>query len=381
MYDVVVIGGNLAGTTAAINAAKEGINVALIERNKEPFYPAHCGEMLTDVETKLLELDKIGCEKNEINKISINFSSKEYTFKLRTIKIIIFNRNFLEKRLLKEAEKNGVKLIIGNRMRDFKQPDEIYLDNSEILKGKIIIDASGISCHVGKRIGINTKLKPGDIGVCIQSRVQGNFDSNKIKSWFHKPYAPFGYAWLFPLDEKTANIGLGVAGGQKLNLAKLLNEYITLETKGKYKITDTFRSCVPSAPPINTLIRDNVIITGDAARFAHSLSGGGIRNAIFSGSLAGITASKYVKGEISSLEPYQDYMKTKITRLEKEYNFKNKAFENENSLTKNFGSAIKLACFLNKIFPNVFEIFYKKFSENDKLILESYKGSPFNLFS
>jgi flavin-dependent dehydrogenase len=266
-------------------------------------------------------------------------------------------------------------------MRDFKPPNEIHVDNNEILNGKIIIDASGISCHVGKRIGINTNLKPGDIGVCIQSRVQGNFDSNKIKSWFHKPYAPFGYAWLFPLDEKTANIGLGVAGGQKLNLAKLLNEYITFETKGKYKITDTFRSCVPSAPPINTLIRDNVIITGDAARFAHSLSGGGIRNAIFSGSLAGITAAKYVKGEISSLEPYQDYMKIKITRLKKEYNFKNKAFKNENSLTKNFGTAIKLACFLNKIFPNVFEIFYKKFSENDKLILESYKGSPFNLFS
>jgi digeranylgeranylglycerophospholipid reductase len=210
VFDVIVIGGNLAGTTAAINAAKEGINVALIERNKEPFFPAHCGEMLTDVETELLDLDKIGCDKNEINNIIINISSKEYFFKLRTIKIIIFNRNFFEKRLLKEARKNGVKLLLGTRMRDFRQPNEIYLDNNEIIKGKIIIDASGISCHVGKRIGINTKLKPKDIGVCIQSRVQGNFNSNTIKSWFHKPYAPFGYAWLFPLDEKTANIGLGV---------------------------------------------------------------------------------------------------------------------------------------------------------------------------
>ena len=381
MFDVVVIGGNLAGTTAAINAAKEGIKVALIERNKEPFFPAHCGEMLTDVETELLELDRIGCDKNEINNIIINISSKEYSFKLRTIKIIIFNRNFLEKRLLKEAEKNGVKLMLGTRMRSFKPPNEIYVENNEILEGKIIIDASGISCHVGKRIGIDTKLKPEDIGVCIQSRVQGNFKSNTIKSWFHKPYAPFGYAWLFPLDEKTANIGLGVAGGQKLNLAKLLNKYITDETIGKYKITDTFRSCVPSAPPMSTLIRNNVLITGDAARLAHSLSGGGIRNALFSGSLAGITAAKYVKGEISSLEPYQDLMKTKITRLDKEYNFKNKAFKNENNLLTKFGSAISISCIINKLFPNVFEVLYKKFSENDKRILESYKGSSFNLFS
>ena len=66
MYDIVVIGGNLAGTTAAINAAEEGANVLLVERNKEPFNPAHCGEMLIDTEAELLNLDKIGCEKNEI---------------------------------------------------------------------------------------------------------------------------------------------------------------------------------------------------------------------------------------------------------------------------------------------------------------------------
>ena len=95
MFDVVVIGGNLAGTTAAINAAKEGINVALIERNKEPFYPAHCGEMLTNVETQLLELDRIGCKKNEINKIVINISSKEYIFVkfMFLIIILIININ------------------------------------------------------------------------------------------------------------------------------------------------------------------------------------------------------------------------------------------------------------------------------------------------
>jgi flavin-dependent dehydrogenase len=132
---------------------------------------------------------------------------------------------------------------------------------------------------------------------------------------------------------------------------------------------------------MRTLIKDNVIITGDAARLAHSLSGGGIRNALFSGSLAGITAAKYVKGEISSLIPYQDFMKTKITRLDKEYNFKNKAFKNENNLLTKFGSAISITCFINKLFPNVFEVLYKKFSEKDKLILESYKGSSFNLFS
>ena len=36
-YDVVVIGGNLAGTSAAINALEKGASVAVIEKNLQPY--------------------------------------------------------------------------------------------------------------------------------------------------------------------------------------------------------------------------------------------------------------------------------------------------------------------------------------------------------
>jgi digeranylgeranylglycerophospholipid reductase len=376
VFDIVVVGGNLAGTTAAINAADEGVNVALIERNKEPHNPAHCGEMLIDTETELLNLDKIECEKNEITNIKINISSREYSFKLKTRKIIVFNRNFVEKELLKKAEKNGIQMMIGTNMKDFKSPNKIFLNNKKIIKGKIIIDASGIACQVGRRIGINTKLNTKDIGVCIQSRVQGNFDPNTIKSWFHKPYAPFGYAWLFPLNKNIANIGLGIPGGQSLDLAKLLKNYIDDVTNNEYKISSTFRACVPSAPPISSLIKGNVIITGDAARLAHPLSGGGIRNALFSGSLAGIIAAKFIKGEISSLESYQSLMQKRISILKKEYFFKNKISKNGSIYLRNFGMAVSISSLLFKLFPNSLEELFTKFSMNDKLILKSYKESP-----
>ena len=107
-------------------------------------------------------------------------------------------------------------------MKKFNPPNEIVLDNNKKITGKVIIDGSGIVCIVGKHIGIDTKLEPRDIGVCIQSRVQSEFDANTIHMWFHKPYAPFGYAWLFPINKNEANIGLGGFGGQKLDLKKLL---------------------------------------------------------------------------------------------------------------------------------------------------------------
>jgi len=339
MFDIVVVGGNLAGSVAAINAAKEGANVALIERNKDPYYPAHCGEMLIDTEAELLNLEKIGCKKNEISNLKINVSFKEYSIKLKNRKIIIFDRNFVEKELLNKADKIGIQMMIGTTMIDFKSPNTIYLDNKKIVRGKIIIDASGIACQVGRRIGINTKIKTKDIGVCIQSRVESNFDPNTIKSWFHKPYAPFGYAWLFPLNDKTANIGLGIPGGQSLDFVKLLKNYIKNVTNGEYRVTNTFRDSVPSAPPITTLIKDNVILTGDAARLAHPLSGGGIRNALFSGSLAGIIAAKFINREIPSLT-IPETEKLTITEFLAEVEFR---------ISEGASSDIQISAFLAKL--------------------------------
>ena len=56
-------------------------------------------------------------------------------------------------------------------------------------------------------------MKPKNVGVCVQSRVKGEFNSDAMKFWFHKPYAPFGYAWLFPINARLANIGIGIPGG------------------------------------------------------------------------------------------------------------------------------------------------------------------------
>jgi len=104
MYDVIVVGGNLSGATSAINAAKLGVSVALIEKNKEPSFPPRCGEATDEITAEILELDKIKCPKNQIKQITINISSKkEYNFKVKKHGIYIIDRNFLEKYLLKNG--------------------------------------------------------------------------------------------------------------------------------------------------------------------------------------------------------------------------------------------------------------------------------------
>ena len=373
MFDIVVIGGNLSGTFAAINAAEKGVRVALVEKHKEPFFPAHCGEAIDDVTAEFLQLDEIGCPKNEINKVIVNVSTlNKFTFKLSRNKIYIINRTYLERELIKKAETNSVKLYLGKRMKKYNSPNELILDNNKKITGKIIIDASGIVCSVGKQIGVDVRLKPEDIGICIQSRVQSHFDANTMYTWWHEPYAPFSYAWLFPINEKEANIGLGVKGGGKLDLKKLLEDYINFMTNGDYKIINTFRACEPMALPINPLVKNNVMFVGDAARLVDKVSGAGIHNAVFSGTLAGLIAAKYIHGEVTSLKVYQNAMKNRTDRIRKTYHRMRK-LDTSDKFLKGFNRAFSYLHLINKIFPNFFQGHFAKIIKKDYRIIDLYK--------
>jgi digeranylgeranylglycerophospholipid reductase len=372
MFDIVVIGGNFSGATAAIHAVKKGVSVALIEKNMEPLFPAHCGEGIDDVIAKWLDLDKINCDKNEIKNVIVNLSLiRKYSFNLKKHRLVIFDRNFVEKTLLNKAKNLGVELMMGRNVRNFIPPNEIVIDDTTSIKGKVIIDATGIACQIGRRIGLNTRLLPEDIGVCIQSRVKSNFNSDTIRTWFHTPYAPFGYAWVFPINESFANIGLGIPGGQKVALNGLLNKYINDFTNGKYKIVNTFRACVPSARPLNPIIKDNVMIVGDAARLANSTSGSGIESAIFSGGLAGNIAASYIKGRITTLTIYQDLMQRKISNLKRIHKRKTK-LTNEKKFIDTYNRYFTILSLFHKLFPNILENIVAKTIEKDIYLMESF---------
>ena len=373
MNDVVVVGGNLSGASAAINASKMGAKVTLIEKNLEPFFPPHCGEGTDGITVDLLDLENIGCYKNEIRRFTLNVSGKkEFVLKLNKKLLFIIDRNFVEKHLIKSAEKAGVNVKKGIRMKKFIAPNDIILDNKEKIQGKVIIDATGINCQIGKQIGLDTTIQPKHIGVCIQSRVEGEFEIDNMKMWFHKPYAPFGYAWTFPIKNNLANIGIGIPGGQKYDLKKLHDNYITNQLRGDYKIITTFRSCVPASKVLNQMVKDNVMIVGDAARLVNPIFENGINNAIFSGSVAGILAARYTKGEISTLKIYEQLLNKKVKRINRAYKRKEK-LTTEEKFVKSYIRGLTFINFLNKISPNIFQKLLLNIVKKDRDLINSIK--------
>jgi digeranylgeranylglycerophospholipid reductase len=375
MYDVVVVGGNLAGTTAAINACEKGVSVALIEKNKEPLYPAHCGEGIDSLTAAFIDLKKIGCYTNHIEHMEIKLThQKKYMIHFKEKGLEVFDRNFLEKKLLEKCESDGVDLFLGHKMIDFQSPNLILTNSNKQINGKIIIDASGIDCVVGRKSGMKPKIRPQDVGVCIQSRIKSDIDAKTMKTWFHKPYAPFGYGWVFPIDTNYANIGIGIPGGQHVDLSDLLNSYITEEYGQEYQIIDTFRACVPSAAPVNRVVKNNILLTGDAARLANAFLGSGITNAIISGSLAGCIAADHLNNN-TSLEKYQELLQPKINRLQKVYNKRDKSLFTDSFYPK-YKRGFFALTILNKILPETFNKQVEKILGKDIALINQFKKTP-----
>ena len=56
-YDVVVVGGRLAGSTSSLFASKGGLNVLMIEKRQEIGTPVQCAEATTEETFNILEME------------------------------------------------------------------------------------------------------------------------------------------------------------------------------------------------------------------------------------------------------------------------------------------------------------------------------------
>jgi flavin-dependent dehydrogenase len=119
-----------------------------------------------------------------------------------------------------------------------------------------------------------------------------------------------GYGWLFPKGME-ANVGLGAKQmkGRRNVLKELLRRLIhRLVDEGKIResVHGTTGGWMP-ASPVDTMVRGNILLAGDAAGQTHPISGAGVFPAVICGRMAGKWASRAVqKGDMRFLLGYAE---------------------------------------------------------------------------
>ena len=325
-YDLIVVGGGPAGSSAAFAAAKNGIRVALLEKED-----SIAQTVRTSGVTWIQSIREFGIPDDCFNPIR-NFSfcspNNEITINDSIPRAAVLDVRKTYRWLAQEAEKEGADIFLKtsvNRVIKDGKGDIVGVstarpDGETRFYSKIVIDASGFSSTVCKAMGFATQWKRFGAGAEYEARVE-NADSETLWLMVGEQYSPAGYAWIFPLGNNMVRIGVGIGKPESsVDPTQRLKEIIAtklgpIKRLGKITPIEFHYGLIPNDGLSRKTVFNNLILVGDSAGQANPLVLEGIRYAIRFGRIAGRVASEAIKAEKtdeSALYPYEKSWKKSI---------------------------------------------------------------------
>ena len=319
-YDVVVVGGGPAGSSAAWAAAKNGIKVALVEKES-----SIAETVRTSGVTWIQNIKEFGIPENCYNPIK-NFSfcspNNEVTISDSVPRAAVLDVRKTYRWLANEAEKEGADIFIKTSINDV-----IKNDNGDIVgvsgtgpkgeitfRSKIIIDASGFSSTICKAMGFATQWERFGAGAEWEVKAE-QVDSETWWLMVGQQYSPAGYAWIFPLGNDIVRIGVGVGKPESnvdptQRLKELMDAKVgPIKKLGKITPIEFHYGLIPNDGLSRKTVFNNLILVGDSAGQANPLVLEGIRYAIKFGRVAGKVSADCIKSgntDRDALLPYEE---------------------------------------------------------------------------
>ncbi len=363
-HEIIVVGAGPAGLNAGYYAAKNGAEVLILDKKPQLGLPVRCGEATVESifkdfkikPTKDLIANEVSCLKLYSSKgqeIDLNIKMRGY----------ILNRDKFEQHLGDLCIAAGVDIKLNSTVTGLKKNKiQVTEDNAKTTKtltGKIIIAADGVESRVGRWAGVDTTLKPEDIAVCQQYVVDDiELERSAVEFYWGAKYSPHAYIWVFPKSDNRANVGIVSLGSIKVDLGKLLNEFIKHRAP-KCRKVGFIAGCVPQAEPPVQLVKNNVMLIGDAARVALPVTGAGIGHALITGKWSGEVAAEVInnRSNIEELLKYEIKMKTIRRKIRRSFIMKQKILRDDPF----FEIAFAIAKPVIKLYKYCPELFHKYF--------------------
>lgn len=301
MYDVLISGAGPAGSRCAEIIAKNGFKVALIEKDvhwRKPCGGAVSARIMARYYPQLKELNALRLK--GVKMFSSEYHKLEYNWDQSGTDSIIVDRLEFDNFIRNVAVDAGAELYDKNISFDFVVEDQkkvgIKTKTPEGIKeylGKIIVIADGMSSKLAVKSGLRERWKVNDLGLAKCSILEGENKLEKKMYIYFRAYK--GYGWIFPISEKRFNIGCGTFAEDNLkyNLNQIFEEFKNNPNIKQYFPKSNYKEIWTGSYPLSaigilekSLIKDNIMIIGDAAGFVSPISGEGIHPSIVSGQIA-----------------------------------------------------------------------------------------------
>lgn len=307
-YDVIIVGGGLAGLSSAIHLSKAKVSVLLIEKYS---YPKHkvCGEYISN--EVLPYLSYLGFDPFKFGAKSIStFELSTHNNKKITAKLPLggfgMSRYQMDFQLYKIALKNGVNVLLDT-VTDVKFKADSFLvqtKSKQNYQAKIVIGAYGKRSNLDVEFNRKfIKKKSPYLGVKIH--VSGSFPEDKVALHNFKG----GYCGVSKVENNHINLCYitNFKAFKKYKDVKAFQEEVVFKNQ---ELKHIFKNSKPEFQQPLTIsqisfqtkkpIDNHVIMCGDTAGMIHPLCGNGMGMAIRSAQLASELIIDYLHKKIAS---------------------------------------------------------------------------------
>lgn len=339
-FDVIIVGGGLAGLTAATHLSKKGISLALFEKDEFPHHKV-CGEYLSNEVLPYLDRLEVPIQDVEPPQINRLFYTSQKSGGVETqlpLGGIGISRYALDDLLFRSAKKAGAQ-VFQQKVLEIDLVDEEFkvVTSEEIYSAKHVIGAFGKRSNLDKILNRKFFKKPASWLA--------------VKNHYSHDTFPADLVALNTFDGGYCGLSRTETGA--INLCYLA----TYKSFKRHKDPDDFEQNVlrknpflddflAEASPVfekpltiaqisfdrKEAVQGHILMTGDAAGLIHPLCGNGMAMAIHSGKMASEVLLQFFTGKISERE-----------QVEKIYREKWK---------KEFNSRLKMGRTLQKILLN-----------------------------
>jgi flavin-dependent dehydrogenase len=312
MYDLIVIGGGPAGTSAAITAAEAGARVLLLEKGKFPRHKV-CGEFVSSESLGLLGALLSQQDKNlltdalRISRGRMFLDDRIITTEINPASASIA-RLELDVALWKRSAECGVDARQETTVRSIEggEPFRVATSGGEF-EARAVVDASGRWSNLNAALLANGSHEKW---LGIKAHFAEISPPRSVDLYFFDG----GYCGVQPVDLQESS------KGGRINACAMVRAQVASSLPEVFErhpaLAKRSRQWQPLSEPVTTsplifrdpqTVRDGILLAGDAAGFVDPFVGDGISLALRSGTLAAQRLIPFYRGEQSIANAAERY--------------------------------------------------------------------------
>ena len=309
MFDAIVVGAGPCGNMAALELARCGFSVAVLDWRTnigDKLCTGIIGKECADLWTPAPE--HIYREARSATVVSPY--GRRYRIERPSAQAYIVDRAAYVNSVAERAQQEGVEYILNSRVTDIRIAGSNVRATVRADEGiahytcRIIILASGFGSPLLRMVGLNGDPCIDYLVGCQVTATAPHLTETEV--YLGSAMADKSFAWLVPLSDSRALVGMAPRrrlSGQMTNFISRLESEVRIN-----EVVERPRTWGIPIRPLSPSYADRTLVAGDAAGLVKPTTGGGIYYAFLSGRIAAdaaqsaINSGKYTGKDLKEYE-------------------------------------------------------------------------------